>query len=352
MASDVICVDLDFTLVRYRQPAFTELQYLSMARGMVEMGYCAQLLEREWMDRALEFAQNGLVADLKRGNVVSLGRGSEVRSCYHGFQRKSEAEVREMYGDPPLFPISSSYNVPHLYWIFLTHYATAESALYQACVHSLALGLSPLQSLSTLGDHLYLCACERFDSTCPYSFLPDLYQQPEVYIEKEGKLVELLQWLGRPVVIVTNNSQEEHVNALCSYALGEGWRGLFELVVLAAGKPGYFGQDSQGSYTDSGMLVGGSYRDLEARFPGKAFTYIGDHFINDVSASTAALNWTSIAVIPELETETAIPPAYLPHFGPFLHPDNYWISLVNAHSHGQFPSLEAFLRSLSPQLDR
>jgi len=348
MASDVICVDLDFTLVRYRQPAFTELQYLSMARGMVEMGYSAQLLEREWVDRALEFTQNGLVADLRRGNVVSLGKGSEVKGCYYGFQRKSEAEVREMYGDPPLFPITvSPYRVPNLYWIFLTHFATAESALYQACTHSLALGLTPLKSLATLEADLYLCACQRFFPTCPYSFIPALYQHPEMYLEKEQTLGELVRTLGKPVVIVTN-SHEEHANALCSYAFGQEWRSLFEMVVLGAGKPGYFGKGSQGTRTESGLGVGGSYKDLEARFPGKTFTYIGDHFVNDVYAPNTALNWPSIALIPELETETETSPAYLTHFGPFVQPDNYWVSLVSTHAHGQFPSLEAFLRSIVP----
>lgn len=347
MASDVICVDLDFSLIRYRQPAFTELQYLSMARGMVQMGYSEQLLEREWMDQALEFTQNGLVADLKRGNVMSLGKDGQVRNCYYGFKRINEEEVHEMYGNPPFFPIGSSYKVSSHYWIFLTHFATAESAIYQACAHSLSLGLTPLKSISTLEADLYLCACQRFYKTCPYSFIPELYQHPEIYIEKEGELVEVIRQLGRPVVIVTN-SHEEHVNTLCEYALGQGWRGLFDLVVLAAGKPGYFEEGSEGSYTESGMMVGGSYRDLEARYPGKTFTYIGDHFVNDVSAPHKALNWPAVALLPELETEsTSSPPAYFPHYGLFVHPENYWIGLISDHAYAQFKCFEAFLRSIS-----
>ena len=335
MAEQVLCVDLDFTVIQYKQPEFTEMQYRVIAEGMVSLGYSPDLVLTQWMQKALEFAQNGLVADLKTGNVVSLGRGQTVRACYHGFQRKTDSEIRDLYGNPPVFPISLEQPyLPGHYWLFHTHFSLPESALYHLCIHFLPS--TPSKSLSSLETDLYHLCCARYTPSSPYTFIPSLYSDLHLYVESMIEVRELMR-RRREVMVLCTNSGWEHVERLCEWGLGREWRESFAEIVVDAGKPGYFEGGKEG------VRSGGSYRDLVEKYPGKTFTYIGDSYLSDIAPPKVQLHWSTIAILPELSSDSSSP--YLPHYGPFLHPDNYWYDLIRSHSNAQYSSFRSFLSS-------
>ena len=56
MDSDVFCIDLDFTLIRYIEPAFTELMYKVLGQAIVRRGHSELLLEPLWVRRAMELS--------------------------------------------------------------------------------------------------------------------------------------------------------------------------------------------------------------------------------------------------------------------------------------------------------
>lgn len=346
MDSDVLCLDLDFTVIRYIEPAFTELTYAVLGQAMVRRGYSEMLLEPLWTRRALEFTQNGLVADLSRGNILSVGKDCEVLRCFYGFTAKTEEEVKETYGDPPCFPLSPSHRVLGQYWCFLTHFAIMEAALYSACVELISRHIT-LKSLSDLEADLLASVLEIFDTpqgeAQDRSFYDTIYKHPGKYIRTESRILDLLKSVGKTLVLVTN-SYEEYTNFVCEYALGKGWKEAFDWAVVGADKPVYFGDGIEGKMLSSGWKQGGSYRDLEERYQGKSFTFIGDHFLNDISAPKKLLHWPVIAILSELETEvlpTTQP--YYPHFGLFLQEENYWIQFVLRHATSVQPSLESLL---------
>ena len=345
----MLCLDLDFTLVRYIEPAFTELMYRVLGQAMVSRGYSDMLLEPLWVRRALEFTQNGLVADLRTGNLMSLGKECEVMACFYGFTARTEEEIRMIYGDPPHFPISPTHRIPGQYWCFLTHFAIMETALYSACIELLARHHST-KSLSELETDLYASVLEIFDTplgqATDQSFYTELYRYPGKYIHTERRLPELLKALGKTLVVVTN-SYAEFTEFVCSYALGKDWKAMFDFVVVGAGKPHYFEEGIEGKRLESGWMLGGSHRDLLQRYPGKSFAFVGDHFLNDVAAPKQYLNWPAIAIISELETEPLSPaPAYFSHFGSFVREENYWINFVLENAARVQQSLESVLELL------
>lgn len=346
MDCDVLCLDLDFTLIRYIEPAFTQLTYSVLGQAMVRRGYSELLLDPLWARKALEFTQNGLVADLKTGNLLSLGKDCEVMACFHGFTARTEEEIRKAYGDPPHFPISSSHHIPGQYWCFLTHHAIMESAVYSACTELLSRHLSS-KSLPDLEADLCASIFEIFDTpqgeARDRSFYTEIVRCPGRYIRTERKVQELLKSLGKTLVVVTN-SYARHTDFVCNYALGRDWKALFDWVVVGANKPGYFREGMEGKSVEFGWKLGGSYRDLLQKYPGKSFAFVGDHFIGDVSAPKQALNWPTIAILSELESESLPPaPAYFPHFGLLLQEENYWINYVLRNAIRAQQSLESLL---------
>lgn len=345
MDADVYCMDLDFTLIRYL-PAFTQLTYRVLAGAMVRRGHSSMLLDPLWEKRALEFTQNGLVADLARGNVLSLGKNCEVIRCFHGFTVKTETEVCETYGESPSFDITSSHRVPGHYWCFLTHFACSQPAIYTACIELISRQITPSKSFSDLENDLLASVLEIFDTpqgeATDKAFYVEIYHHPGKYIRTEPKVKELLRTIEKIKVIVTN-SYEEYTSFVCEYALGRDWKELFDCVVVGAGKPNYFTPGIPGRRQPSGLILGGSCRDLLEKYPNKSFLFIGDHFLSDVCAPKASLNWLTIAILSEIESENASPPKYVPHFGLFLQEDNYWIHLVLSNALRAQPSLESLL---------
>ena len=130
---------------------------------------------------------------------------------------------------------------------------------------------------------------------------------------------------GKRLVLVTNSSLA-YTDAMMSYAFDRFlpdalvWRDLFELVIVEAGKPGFFldrsplfevvspdgllrpaphGIERPGVYLGGHAALVERYLGLS----GDAILYVGDHVYGDVRVSKSLLRWRTGLVLRELEDE-------------------------------------------------
>jgi hypothetical protein len=130
---------------------------------------------------------------------------------------------------------------------------------------------------------------------------------------------------GKQLMLITN-SEWPYTSAMMTYAFdrflpeGQTWRDLFDLVIVAAGKPGFF--SSQAGFlevaSEDGLLrpVVGPLEEKKAYYGGNAagvetylgvsgdeILYVGDHIFGDVHVSKSTLAWRTALIVREIEHE-------------------------------------------------
>jgi len=99
------------------------------------------------------------------------------------------------------------------------------------------------------------------------------------------------------------------------------WRDLFDLVIVGAGKPGFFAEQrplyrvideeqglllpQRGDLEPGGVYFGGCAAQVEEHLglSGDEILYVGDHLYADVHVSKAVLRWRTALILRELEAE-------------------------------------------------
>jgi 5'-nucleotidase len=307
--------DMDYTLAIYDQDAMDKLSIDATLTKLVARGYPDFILN---VTHDTQFPVRGLLIDKKFGHVLKMDRYKYVCRGFHGFRELSKAELRELYHAKKLRPATSRYH-----WVD-TLYALSEVAVYTALVdaheaHGLALDYAKLFS------DIRECIDEAHrDGTILDAITADLPK----YVTKDPELASTLhKWRssGKRLFLVTN-SRWSYSEKMMTYLL-EGmlpeypsWRNYFDLVLVAARKPGFFQEMNpimeRSERSDSlkpasfplmrgKVYEGGNVHDLERAMGalGDEVLYIGDHIYGDILRSKKESAWRTVMIIQELDTE-------------------------------------------------
>jgi len=150
---------------------------------------------------------------------------------------------------------------------------------------------------------------------------------PERFIERHGELPRALAMFrdhGKKLFLLTN-SEPHYTQAVMSYLLDgasasmPGWNDYFDVVVVSAGKPGFFRSNKpvQRLRADEirraglpeaargRLFQGGGARALEdvVGHGGEEILYVGDHTFGDILRAKAHSRWRTAMVVEELERE-------------------------------------------------
>ena len=147
---------------------------------------------------------------------------------------------------------------------------------------------------------------------------------PKLYLHKDQELIPyltMLQKSGKKIFLITN-SPFETVNAGMSYKVGESWSDLFDVIIVQAGKPHFFTNNSKPfrelevgnnvflwdtvTQLEKGKIyAGGKIDDFQklTGWMGGNVMYFGDHPYTDLADATLHHGWHTAAVIRELEQE-------------------------------------------------
>jgi 5'-nucleotidase len=309
--------DMDYTLVHYRVKAWEQRAY-DHAR--------ARLAERAWPVEKLqfdpEFVTLGLVIDQQLGNLVKASRFGYVTRSHHGTRPLGFEDQKRIYG-------RTLVDLKEPRWLFInTLFGMSEATLFAQLVDLLDAGALP----TGIGyEELYRLVRASIDEAHMEGALKrEIAADPDRFVELDPELPRALLDLreaGKLLLLVTN-SEWSYTREMMSYAVdrflpqGQGWRSLFDLVIVAARKPAFFSAehplfeivDERGLLRPhSGrMLRGGTYlggdarrveRDLELQ--PEEILFVGDHVYADVHVSKDLLRWRTALVLRDLEPEVA-----------------------------------------------
>ncbi len=307
--------DMDYTLVHYRVEDWERRAYYHCRQRLVEAG---------WPVSGLEFDPKvvslGLILDLELGNVVKANRFGYVKRAAHGTRMLGYEEQREVYSRVLV-------DLAEPRWVFMnTLFGLSEGCMYAQVVDLLDAGMMP----KAIGyPELYKAVRSSIDETHMEGTLKaEIIGDPERYLLPDPELPLALLDLkhaGKKLIVITN-SEWSYTKEMMSFAFdphlpdGMTWRDVFDVVVVSAGKPGFFNQrrslfevvdEAKGllhparAIQDGGVYFGGdaSYVEDYLGVPGEDILYVGDHIFADVHVSKSMLRWRTALVVRELEDE-------------------------------------------------
>lgn len=359
---DCIGFDLDNTLLRYNVTNLVRMEYEELAGYLVnQRGYSGTYLLKPLTDDDLDFMQKGLLLDFERGNVLRVSPDGVIRRASHGSRLLSIDRIKEVYPEQRWDIVEaycndmlSAWNGPSSKKIrsLLDYFDMPASMVFARTIDTLDEEHgSPLDSYNVWPDILdglfHLFSREHFQER-DAGFFGRIKRNPEKYLRKCS--IETVSWLkkvkGRFATFLLTGSNADFANFTASYALGEDWRSLFDVVVCYAKKPGFFlgarpflevanydETDVQSQCLKRGeMYSQGNWNDLLKFLTGitgkvdQRCLYVGDNLIQDIYVPSAYIRCDTLAVIEEQMSEGML------HHG-LSHPDE---KILNSKFWGSF----------------
>jgi HAD superfamily 5'-nucleotidase-like hydrolase len=315
--------DMDYTLIHYQVEEWERRAYEHLRRKFADLGWPVEDLEFD-----PELIVRGLVIDTELGNVVKANRFGYVKRAFHGTRHLDFEEQRRAYartvvdlGDPR--------------FVFLnTLFALSEACMYAQLVDR--LDRRELPEIMGYAD-LYARTRRLIDEAHVEGVLKgEILADPGRFVELDPETPLALldqQRSGKKLVLITN-SEWAYTRALMEYAFdrylpqGTTWRDLFEVVIVQARKPEFFGSRSPVfeivnedgllrpalGLTAGGAFVGGNAGLVEHHLglAGDQILYVGDHLFADVHMSKNVLRWRTALVLRELEADLVAEDAFEP----------------------------------------
>ncbi|MCG8455617.1 MAG: HAD-IG family 5'-nucleotidase [Holophagales bacterium] len=308
--------DLDWTLADYDRDRMSALAFeMTLDRLVERFGYDREILKAEFRT---DFCRRGLILDTEAGMVLKMNRHRYVGRAYHGRNFLDGQERGQLYRQEPINPSSDRF------YFVDTLFELPEVNIFSEAVELSKGTRLRLPSYSQLfRDTREAIDSIHGDGTLKRRILAEL----ELYLPKDSLVAMALERLamgGRKLLLITN-SEWFYTNALCR-RIFEGalpglddWRDLFDLVVVSAGKPGFFkkkrpfvrldddgkpqGEDETPQW--GGVYQGGCREGLMRLLdvPGEQVLYVGDHIYGDVVSTKLASTWRTALVVSELEDE-------------------------------------------------
>ncbi len=306
--------DMDHTLALYKPLPFERLAFAKAREKLVRRGWPRAVL-RFTYDH--DFVVRGLIVDRRRGNILKMDRHHYVVRAFHG-TRKIPGEMRKHLYAHRRIRITGTTYAP-----IDTLFSLPEISLYAQMVDFVDTSVRR-PNYRALYDDVRSVVDEAHADGSIKSVIAD---EPSRYLEYDPRLATTLARMvthGIKLFLLTN-SEPEYTGLIMDHLLSgkvEGfphWSDFFDLVVVKAGKPSFFGRhtplipiapaalgmpDRKGSRRS---FAGGSVRALEKALgiSGDAILYFGDHTYGDILKSKRLCGWRTAMIIQELEEEIA-----------------------------------------------
>jgi HAD superfamily 5'-nucleotidase-like hydrolase len=312
--------DLDWTLAPYDRDALGELTFdLAVERLVRDFGYPPAIGELRYRP---EFSCRGLLIDRQAGTVLKMDRHRYVGTAYLGHHRLDSTERAELYRREPIdMTRQRFYHADTLFEL-------PEVALFNDLVEVRRSRGEPLDPEVVEG--LFQHVRTAVDTLHADGTLKDIVARTMGrFLERDPEVAVALARLrlgGKRLFLLTN-SEWSFTRSVCSYLLDgllpglPEWTDYFDLVVVSAGKPGFFRTsrpfvelDPAGAPAGESevpqwhrLYAGGCRSGLMGLLEsdGETVLYVGDHIYGDVRWTRVSSTWRTALILSELETEVA-----------------------------------------------
>jgi len=323
-AAEVVGFDYDYTLVSYK-PVLLDLIYDIAKQGLVEDLRYPQDLLTDLKGYDPTFAVRGIAVDMESAWVCSLTNRYRVSVAYHGRDRVSNQAIADMYksefGAGILPPEERRRRMRPLNDLF----STVEACLLADLVQWFKDRDIQFDPRSVVEDVLSAVGKTHTSGAMHRAVADDLdrFLEPD----EQGHLRQVLEQLraaGKTAMLVSN-SQFWYVDAGMSHKVGPDWRELFDVVIVSAGKPGFYTQNRPFREVSKrtsrikfkpitelkphNVYCQGSIKELmtlKGWADGSKIIYLGDSLFADLVEARRLYGWTTGAIISEVYSEIGV----------------------------------------------
>ncbi|XP_012277693.1 5'-nucleotidase domain-containing protein 1 isoform X2 [Orussus abietinus] len=339
--SDYDCIgfDLDNTLLRYNVTNLVHFEYDTLAKYMVEKkGYSAKHLLKPLDTADLDFMQKGLMMDFEKGNILKVTCDGSIQRATHGSKLLNMEDIESIYPNKRWHVIDSFCNDMLSTWNgpmsmqmrpLLDYFDMPSSLIFARAVDAQDEKGIPQDCYRIWPDMLEglieMYNKDHFQSG-QGNFFSAIKSNPKKYIHKcSPRTISWLQDLKKKQkIFLITGSNIDFANFTASYAFGDDWKSLFDIIICYAKKPGFFTSNRPFltllDYKESGPISGknlqqggtysqGNWKDLYEFFTcitGKIeprCLYIGDNLVQDIYVPSACTTCDVIAVVDEQISE-------------------------------------------------
>ncbi|HEY6221714.1 MAG TPA: HAD-IG family 5'-nucleotidase, partial [Candidatus Eisenbacteria bacterium] len=306
--------DLDHTLAHYDPVPVETLAFDLTKQKLVEnKGYPREILafpyDPPWVIR-------GLVVDKKRGNLLKMDYFNFVSRAYHGLTQLRSDERKRAYrsdrirlGHENYVSVDTLFHLPEVYlYLCLIDFLEKRD-------HGQVLDYEKVyQDVREMIDEAHR------DGTLKSVITGDLDRY--IRFDPEARItLEEFRRSGKKLFLLTN-SEWEYTDKLLRHILVRGkgapghWTELFNLVIVEAGKPDFFGSaeaptpipelKGQKLSATIGRGGGSAYLQRALGASGEHILYFGDHTYGDILQSKRVAGWRTAMIVPELDREITV----------------------------------------------
>jgi len=263
---DTVGFDYDYTLVTYTNELLELIYDMALKRLVEEKQYPSEML-----DAGLKFDPNfsirGLAVDRETGWICHLSYTHKVAVAWEGRTKLSRQRLMDEYsGKRALNPTLRKKRLKPLNDLF----SMAECCLIADTVQFFKDMNIPFCPRNAVVDILGVIGSTHISG----DFHRIVAQHPERYLEPQPHLKGVLEKLkksGKRLIFVSN-SPFWYVDAGMNYVIGENWRDTWDVVIVSAGKPRFYTDNSRPFREVSTTTGRVKFKKVERLEPGEVYT--------------------------------------------------------------------------------
>ncbi|XP_076642023.1 5' nucleotidase A isoform X2 [Halictus rubicundus] len=337
---DCIGFDLDNTLLRYNVSNMVQMVYKILADYLImEKQYSPKHLLKPLEDKDLDFMQKGLFLDFGRGNILRINPEGIIQRACHGTHLLNTTEIKEIYPnqrwevtDAFCRDILSTWQGPTSMKMrsLLDYFDISTSIIFARLIDTIdeeeGSSLNTYNVWPDILDGLVnMYNRDNFQSQ-KGNFFANVKEDQAKYLRKcSARTISWLKELKkhRNTFLITG-SYIDFAECTATYALGNDWKSLFDIIICYARKPGFFTKDepflqiidnTEGeivenkNLTQGGIYSQGNWKEL-VKFLGRVSDksnprciYVGDNLIQDIYTPSLHVQCDTIAVVEEQMSE-------------------------------------------------
>lgn len=327
--------DMDYTLAEYKSPQYEQLGFNLVKQRMVEMGYPKEILQFEYDP---SFPVRGLWFDTLYGNLLKVDAYGNILVCVNGFNFLKHSQVYELYpnkflqlDESRVYVLNTLFNLPETYLLACLVDFFSNSPDYTRESTGVKSGQLCMSFKSIFQDVRGAVDWTHMQGDLKNKTTENL----DYYVQKDPRFPMVLARIresGAKTFLLTN-SEYSFTNKIMTYLFDfphgakqdephRNWRTYFDIVVVDARKPLFFGEGTilrQVDTTTGALKVGTHMGPLQNEqvysggscdvftsligAKGKDVLYVGDHIFGDILKSKKIRGWRTFLVIPELVQE-------------------------------------------------
>eukprot|EP00586_Coscinodiscus_wailesii_P017600 CAMPEP_0172502036 /NCGR_PEP_ID=MMETSP1066-20121228/155870_1 /TAXON_ID=671091 /ORGANISM="Coscinodiscus wailesii, Strain CCMP2513" /LENGTH=589 /DNA_ID=CAMNT_0013277139 /DNA_START=257 /DNA_END=2026 /DNA_ORIENTATION=+ len=287
--------DFDYTLVTYTPLLLSVIYDMALERLVNKKQYPKEMWYGDRSTNGMTFdptfSIRGLAVDLHNGWICQLSYTHHVSMAWFGREKVGRgALMREYSGKRKLIPAERKKRLKPLNDLF----SMAECCLIADTVEYFKRKGIPFCPQSAVSD--VLGAIGETHMSGDFHRLVALH--PEKYFEGSdhlGQVIKSLKDAGKRLIFVSN-SPFWYVDAGMTYFLGKDWRTLWDVIIVSAGKPRFYTEDSRPFRevsTTSGRV---KFKKVDKLEPGEVYTE------GCLKELTKCLDWNIVNQSPSLSS--------------------------------------------------